>query len=97
MKAILTPLKRFIFIIPMLSGILYQPLLNNGLGLNSDYLTKVKAYNASSFIRWPQKVTKVKMYKQVPPTYPEDKAELILKISLGESRVLCVDFWRSEM
>ena len=50
-KAILTPLKRFIFMIPMLSGILYQPLLNNGLGLNSDYLTKVKAYNASSFIR----------------------------------------------
>ena len=43
-------------------------------------------------------MTKVKMYtKQVPPTYPEDKAELILIFSLGESTVLCVDFWRSEM
>ena len=51
------------------------------VGLKSDYLTKVKAYNALSFIRWPQKVTKVKMYtdqtSSIPPTYPEDKLELI--------------------
>ena len=51
MKPILTPLKRFIFMIPILSGILLFSLYYDDSGFRSNYGTEVKAYNALSFIK----------------------------------------------